>query len=202
MSGIDWGTEALLGSVTGSGINDPGPNTNSGTDRCNYPHSVARCHLSSSSSSSSSSSLPFPLFRLSHPVWLADQLREEWGVNGWLHQWTLIVHLQGALGPRSSYLETWWQMSLKIVAMRHRFPGNCSRCPALSLSVCLSSLSCFSLSTHDLLSPPQHLIQHDDLYLSIFFTPTQRRCAVERCIDCLIEAPELSLTRNSKDTAA
>lgn len=155
---MDWGTEALLGSVTGSGINDPGPNTNSGTDRCNYPDSAACCHPSASS-------LPFFLFCHSHPVWLADQLREEWGANGWLHQWTLIVHLQGALRPGSSYLETWWQMSLKIVAMRHRFPGNCSHGPVLSLSLCLSSLSCISLSTHDLLSPPQRLIHHVSVHL-------------------------------------
>lgn len=195
MSGIDWGTEAPLGSVTGSGINDPGPNTNSGTDRCNYPHSVACCHLSSSSP------LPFSLFLLSHPVWLADQLQEGWGTNGWLHQWTLIVHLQGALGPGSSYLETRWQMSLKIVAMRHRFPGNCSCGPALSLfSVSLF----FSLHLSFYPWPPftTSASHSPQWFVSVLLsvTPTQRRCAVERCVDCLTEAPKHCLTRNSKDT--
>lgn len=113
---------------------------------------------------------------------LADQLREERGADGWLHQWTLIVHLQGALGPGSSYLETWWQMPLKMVAMRHRFPGNCTLGPALPLPPCVSLLY-----PRDLLSPPLRPIHRDDLYLSISFTPTQRRCAAERCIDCLTD---------------
>lgn len=64
--------------------------------------------------------------------------------------------------------------------MRHPFPGNCLHGLRLSHSLCLSSLSCISLSTHDLLLPSPQL-HHDDLHLSI--TPTQRRCAVERCID-------------------
>lgn len=69
----------------------------------------------------------------------------------------------------------------------------CSPVPSVSLFFIL----CF-LSTHDLLLPFQRLIHPDDLYLSISFTPTQRRCAVERCIDCLTEEPEHSLTRNNK----
>ncbi len=92
-------------------------------------------------------------------------------------------------------------MSVKIVSTRHRFPGNCSHGPALSLPLCLSSLFCVSFSTHDLLPPPQCLAHHDDLCLSTRFPPTQRRCAVESCIDCLTEAPEHCLTRNSEDAA-
>lgn len=74
----------------------------------------------------------------------------------------------------------------------------CTLAPPPCLSFFLLRLS---FSTHDLLSPPQRLIHHDDLYLSICFPPTQRRCAVERCIDCLTEAPEHCLTRESKDAA-
>lgn len=90
------------------------------------------CHLSASS-------LPFFLCRLSRP---SDQpiSWEEWGADGWLLGWTLIVHLQGALGPGNGYLETWWQMLLKIVAVRHRFPGNRLHGPALSLALFMSLL--------------------------------------------------------------
>lgn len=66
--------------------------------------------------------------------------------------------------------------------------------PLPSVSLFLYPAS--SLSTHDLLSPSQRLIHHD-LYLSISFTPTQRRCAGERCIDCLTEEPEHCLTRKT-----
>lgn len=41
MSAVDGGAEALLSSVAGSEINDPEPNTNSGSDRCNHLHAVA-----------------------------------------------------------------------------------------------------------------------------------------------------------------
>lgn len=147
---------------------------------------------------SASSSVSFSVFCLSSLVWLADQLREEW--------LTILVDINCAFARCFGTCERllgdlWWHMSVKIVATRHWFPGNCLHGPALSFPLCLSSLFCVSLSTHDLLSPPQRLAHHDDLYLSICFTPTLCRCAVERCIDCLTEAPEHYLTRNSKDTA-
>lgn len=43
MSRVDWETNALLSSVIGSSINEHESNTNSGSDRCNYPHPVACC---------------------------------------------------------------------------------------------------------------------------------------------------------------
>lgn len=59
------------------------------------------------------------------PCLVSSSAGKRISANDSLHCWTLIVYLQGALGAVNSYLETWWQMSLRTVTMRHWFPGNC-----------------------------------------------------------------------------
>jgi len=131
--------------------------------------------------------LIFPLFPLFCTVYPDKLIR-----------WTLIVDLQGALGPGNSYLETRWQMSQKIVALRHWFPGNCSHSCTLS-----PSSSVFSLHLSFYPWPPYTTLASYSPWSSVSvhrsFTPTQCRRAVKRCID-LAQASQHYLTRKSKDT--
>lgn len=107
----------------------------------------------------------------------------------------LIVNLQGALEAGSCFLETEWQMSRKVVATTHRFLGNCLR----GRTLWLLSLYSFSFSIYDLFPSPQHLICHDDMYLSISFSLPHSVGVSETCIDCLARAILHGLRRKSKD---